>query len=901
MAKRKKKSHSPANQRDLSTPDKAHSNKAPVTTAAGAPLSNTSDLGGVRACSPLAPPPGAWICCGLLVFFFMAIVFSISGLTRSIDDVKVPIFHFSGPVLMLASLATIFFGHAPPPRRWVSCSMAVYFGVAVASVLAAKYRWIGWIQLEFLWSAGGFMLAAHCVGAWRRTADIFERFLVIQLLLTTVIGCLMYDFTGSSKTCSVVGRLHLFLAPHEWYRDFKAVSSLLGTFARAEGSMQSTILNRDFFAGYCCLFLPFAITLAIEPGKTRRPMLWRGIGFAAAMLSAVCILACQSKGEYIMLVVSLILLAGLFFRVAHTRAIMINNLKPWAMGMVVLVATLGWLNSPRFLAKFKSLGVSIESRDIIWSGSINIFKHFPLLGGGPGSFRIYFPEFRSPDYFLSEISNVTLYSHNLFLDQLCEIGLLGFAAFMALVCGVLGLGLMRVLKQGRDRQRLMVIPALAGLVAIFGSNLSSPNGRWVIGACMIWTVMGLLSGVLSQLNYASLSIVNNEAVFRPRRLAGLSAVLVGSSLVIGGVVFYFSASYGINYFRASEHFLKGDTYNTAVRNRDAERDPLPPSRKYEYLKTAVDEFTLAIKLDPTLITSYYHLASAYSGMFRMWNAEVEKLSAKYPSPDNGQRQNLEQANNLSAASLRRAMETYEALETFAPDYAEIHYNLGLIYDLWGRHLEQMGEDSALQAHTYREKSLEHLDRMGLLSNKAQIALLQGQQYISMGDPARATEVLGRASRRNPDDTMLARNHYRAAHQAGDQEEIANALETLFKIDPADDAVIRELLEVCLDNGFDDRLEKTLARLEELNPVHPALFQTRANLARRNQDQAGVAGNATSYMKVRGRDLTVLLAGAEAAKALGEQNKSQSLVRYMLTLDPGRIREETQKAAALAAP
>ncbi len=59
-----------------------------------------------------------------------------------------------------------------------------------------------------------------------------------------------------------------------------------------------------------------------------------------------------------------------------------------------------------------------------------------VVGGGPGSFRNLFPNHRSPDYFLYDISNVTLFAHNYFVDVLCETGLVGFAVFMTFL-GVL--------------------------------------------------------------------------------------------------------------------------------------------------------------------------------------------------------------------------------------------------------------------------------------------------------------------------------------------------------------------------------------------------------------------------------------------------------------------------------
>src|SRR5690606_30405272 len=86
--------------------------------------------------------------------------------------------------------------------------------------------------------------------------------------------------------------------------------------------------------------------------------------------------------------------------------------------------------------QLKNIQERVGPRRAIYAGALGMFADNPLFGGGPGSFRLLFPEYRSPDYHLTRISNLTLYAHNWVLDLLAETGLAGTLAYLAFLGGI---------------------------------------------------------------------------------------------------------------------------------------------------------------------------------------------------------------------------------------------------------------------------------------------------------------------------------------------------------------------------------------------------------------------------------------------------------------------------------
>jgi len=150
--------------------------------------------------------------------------------------------------------------------------------------------------------------------------------------------------------------------------------------------------------------------------------------------------------------------------------------------------------------------------------------------------------------------------------------------------------------------------------------------------------------------------------------------------------YYLSCIYGVRYWSSEVHNEKGliqskwgESYEEEIRRRE-KSDPAmgvgkeETQRKVEDLKkiaernyqTAIAEYQTSIKYNPTFLSAYYKLAHAYN----------------------------------SIGDAENSLKTYRALQKYSPDYAEVHYNLGIVLSL----LAEKAQDQT-QAAKHREEAL----------------------------------------------------------------------------------------------------------------------------------------------------------------------------------------------------
>jgi O-antigen ligase/tetratricopeptide (TPR) repeat protein len=816
--------------------------------------------------------------CVLAASLFLVVI-ALTPFTHNLDDIKVPIFLTLGPILMLLAIATLAGGKTVWPSRWITAGLSCYLLVMFLSTLTSKYNWAGWYQIYFVWSALGFFLAAHCIGAHRNSSEKFLGFLVILLLATNLVGCFMFDFLDNRKHFSGVAFLFRWLYGNNLTDHINQVIptgnvtpwfNLLFTMSNADSNMQATILSRDFYAAFCVLYLPFALLVSISPGPTRRPILWRSLAILAALLSIICIFECKSKGEWIFGTITILLLLPFIFRFGALPATIRRNAWLIILGMMVLLIVMAILQSPILFEKLKSIPTSIKSRTIIWAGSLGIFQAHPLLGSGPGTFFILFPQFRAPDYYLHEISNVTLYSHNYFLDLLCETGLFGLTAYLVFL-GALWFGALRQAFSHPDvRMKTLLATALIAILGIFGSNLSSPNGRWVIGASSLWTVLGYLSGLYSQSMMAGKggkAPESRQKVLLPRipdRLKlGLAAGLACCLLVL-------SVQEGKSYFQGATRYANGLKYMAPILSETRLKKSITPRDIVRSLDLSAAHFTDGLDFNPNNVSTYYKLGSVYVNISKNYQLMADRLAR-----DNRED---EAAGMMEKADryIIEAKKAYEKLLEYHPDYAEIHFNMGIVYPSYAVYLKKLAAKSGNQqnrkkwlddAENYQRKAADHLERMVSMSNKIEVALRAAGQLETLGRLDRALEIYRETKDRYPDDLALLSAYMKAADRQGSDEDIAEARFMLWQLAPADRKNLEKLVQLAEKPELQHILLKITERLSDINPLDPLLHSSRIVIASREDDHRGVLESWGNYLKCGGKDEHIRTLFDQAAEKL----------------------------------
>lgn len=831
------------------------------------------------------PKTFLWWAFGLHAAILFSIMVSMTALTHNLDDIKVSLYMICGPLLALSGLGLIWLRIVPPPPRWVGIGLAGYLAVNVISTIFSDFKWISGYYIQFNWIAAGFFVSAMCMGANRRSAEYFLRFLVLQILVVNVIGLLMYNLTGSG---AFVGWLFEYIYPG---RHFSGVEPpnlfrLLMTLNGAQNDMQSTILSRDFYAGICLLYLPFPLLMMLDPGPGRRPNLWRSIAFVAAVFDLMTIFYCFSKGEWIFTVIAIVMFAVMFFFFGQMRQIERRHMLALILGLGVLIGSQLYLRSPTVMGQLKTLKGGFSSREIMWSGAWQMFKSEPVLGCGPGTYRMYFPRYRRLDYFSNEISHVTTYSHNIFLDLLAETGFAGFGAYVLMLGALWLTGLYWAVKHPDPRIRSILVACLTALVGSYGSNLSSPNARWVIGAVNLWTVMGFMAGILLLAKSPGERPMEAIDGFRPapdaeRRMKWTLASLMACGLVIGG----FSIGTGNRYWNSAVAYARGlGLMDPAMEYLD--KGTVETETIQAMLERSAVDLEDAIQYEWTNASAYYKLGSIYTTLYSIYGAYANAARAKSP----------EQADKLLEASnnyLLMAKARYEKLEQFHPDYAQIHYNLGIIYDNYATFLAEaarLAKDKdteatyAREAEKYVAMAQAELEKNFRMSDQFEAALALGHHYDIVGKTREACDVYEAAARRYTTNADVLEGYLKSAIATGDNKRATLALEMLWNMDPTETvrrmqpgySALSYLISNAIEYRVDDVLTRTLVRLEKMNPADLRLFTARMELARRNNNPREMLRQIEMYRRAGGEGNQYYAMAYLAARQIGDRKKADEL-------------------------
>jgi len=847
-------------------------------------------------------PAPLWAALAGLMASLLPIMLALTSLTHNLDDIKISLFYFLGPMLVLLSSLIVARGIAPFPTRHVCWGLLAYGAVTIVSTLCSEYKWEGWWNIVFIWSSVGFFLIAVCIGSHRAASRFFLNFLVLLLLATNLVGFFFYDLAGSPAHPWGIAWVHKLLY-HGEENHTGALFNLMITLASEEARnvMQSTILNREFYAGFCALLLPFAALLGLDPGSGRR-VFWRSIGILTTLLSILSIFLCQSKGEYVFAAIASTFLVVMFLLVGLPQGMHRRHLIAWLAGFLLILLTVGWMRSPSLMFMLKSVSISAGSRAIIWKGAWGIFQKFHYLGGGPGTFGIYFPLYRSPDYMYHAISNVTTFSHNYFLDLLSETGLPGLLSFVFLLGALCLPGLRQAFKSPDHNLRVWLTAALAAMVAIYGGNLTNPDARWVIGATPLWTVMGFLAGLLRQAEgwTPAAGPVRPPAATPKHKPASWKESWRGPLAAAGtlGVFALFmwplATNESIHYFKSAVLYAQGNNYMEFAMKKN-ETHEMDLQNVGHYLDLSATLFEESLLLSPTNLSAYYHLGSVYTT-----RSQIDAQAAE-DALRQGENQKGLDFSASGDENLKKAKNTYEKLMHYAPDYAEIHYNMGIVYNAYASYLRRnasrlaAGELSAeyvgkgpktIEAliGQYEQKASDHLRIMGKMSDKPEVAMQLGSQYEMMGRFKEARDVFRKASANHPEDDKLAGKYCQAAMQLKDYPGVGEALERLWQLAPANESILDQLLEVAEDHGLEALLRRVIERLEHINPINPRLYEARMNLAQRQGKTAQVLEAAQNYVRCGGQDPEIYQMGALSAQTLGHKDQVKEFYKLIQHVD-----------------
>lgn len=357
-----------------------------------------------------------------------------------------------------AALAAWWSTRQQARAAWPPYVLPVFGALAGAWVLAAAFalRWDLAAQSVGEWLA----YAGIAFAVWRLATTRARRSALIAILLAYGLLSALYAFI------QVAG-----LDPVPWSTGFG-------------GRASAFFGNPNFLGGHLALLLPLSLALALD--RRSEAARWRWMPWAFVALLGAALLLTQTRGAWIGAAVGCALVLVLAQR--WLGALLARNKRP-----LLVMAALTALGLAAFFAarpdaatrlkeSWKSEDSELTRRFYLMKKASQLASLKPLLGVGPGNFRIQFARVQVTGLLPAQFQQpyvVSEHAHNDFLQMAAEAGVPAALLWAALM-GLVLVGLLRGVQGGgsgaaptRHRDALLVLGVLGGLVALLVHGLAN--------------------------------------------------------------------------------------------------------------------------------------------------------------------------------------------------------------------------------------------------------------------------------------------------------------------------------------------------------------------------------------------------------------------------------------------
>jgi tetratricopeptide (TPR) repeat protein len=451
----------------------------------------------------------------------------------------------------------------------------------------------------------------------------------------------------------------------------------------------------------------------------------------------VTLYATETKGAWMGFLAALsttTVLASLFLTRPEAQRTVRVVLLLMAVTAVLGLATVGYYARNRIQ--------SVSFRVFTWISTWEMIREQPWLGTGIGSFKWIYPAYRRPEIILLEGKSNTETDHaeDEYLEIWFDEGAVGFGLFLWLVLTVSLLGVRALSRLARapptpnisdrlaERRHLLVVYLgswwgalihwfvdvsvrfvssgiysflLPGLVASLVRNGRMParqdalhpwDFRIRLGLTLFWggfflclgipainvlavTILLWLLGELLEFRLAE-NVTNPEpgsSFLRPGFLQLLVVVLLvglwgwGFQKIHG----YFEADLKHNmgiFFSRGQIWAKAPEFEGALTNL-----PLDIKKKYEELGGAIEHYEEVLRLNSAFPMARYFIGNVYSDWGSMfYGRAIEARNRGDVTGAEGFKKQAEQ-------KWEKALQAYDKLKEFAPNYVQTHHQVGLVY------------------------------------------------------------------------------------------------------------------------------------------------------------------------------------------------------------------------------
>lgn len=321
-------------------------------------------------------------------------------------------------------------------------------------------------------AGGGCLLAFAGLALASASWSIFpaaSRTTGIELLKAAAVYVAMVNLVATPRRLAQIAGALLIASVVPSFEALRAYAMNLNLLEGFRARWVGVYADPNHMAMDLAMVVPLAATFALR--REGRGAI-RVAAFTAMALATAAVVVSHSRGGFIGLLVGL----GIWVALQRRRGRGVALAFVLAVGLVALAPRTFWARNET-VAAFRE-DASAMGRVHAWEVTAKINGDFPLFGVGAGAFRYAWPLYAPPE------ARRAYVAHNVFLDVLGELGLLGFGLFTAVVA----LALRGARRASQDRK----LGGLAGaiLAATVGYLFSAMFSGYLLSS-HLFVLLGL--------------------------------------------------------------------------------------------------------------------------------------------------------------------------------------------------------------------------------------------------------------------------------------------------------------------------------------------------------------------------------------------------------------------------
>ena len=264
------------------------------------------------------------------------------------------------------------------------------------------------------------------------------------------------------------------------------LSIIPGYFLQSQHSNFSRLslnwTNSNYYASYLLIIISFHVYLwKVFSEKVVKNNLKKYIFLLLFILTIILLLWTQSRGGLLTF-----LIIGTFLIIVYS--IRKSKFKLLSISLLILLILFCGM-----YYTFKTIRPNtIIFRERIYGATINYIKDFCLFGSGIGTYAHYFPKYRLSDYKLLGQEDIITHTHNEFLEQWAETGLIGLLLFVVFIVLIIKCGIKKINKFHAEK-KIFILASLISFLFFIVHNLFSITMR----ICPLQIYFFIFAGLIS--------------------------------------------------------------------------------------------------------------------------------------------------------------------------------------------------------------------------------------------------------------------------------------------------------------------------------------------------------------------------------------------------------------------